>query len=323
LLQSLYRTSGGELKHDILVAEYSAALADEEGLLWVDMAGTPHEEAQAILADQFHFHPLAIEDTIQDIHGPKLDDYEKYLYTVLHAARVNPIDGDTATIELDLFLGPNYVVSYRHEPISAVEDLWQHASQDSRHMSQGADRLLVDLVSGLADAYLPVIDALTDAIDNLEDEVLDRASPATLQRIYDLKRAVSRLRRIMSPQREVVNRLSRDEISVIRPKVRIYFRDAFDHLVRLADILDSTRDILSGTLDIYLSATSNRLNEVMKVLTIVTTILMPMTLVASLYGMNFRVLPGAPLTGGFWGVIAACVVTGAVMTWWFRRRRWL
>lgn len=323
LIRSLYRTSAGELRQDIAPADYAAALADSGGLLWVDLASGPETEAQAILGDHFRFHPLAIEDALQDIHHPKLDDYEDYVYVVLHSVRVAPHDGETTTSELDFFAGRNYVVTYHREPVASLDDLWTHARRDPRHMAQGADLLLANLIGGLADGYLPVVDDLSEAIDDLEDEVLGRPTADTLQRIYTLKRAVSRFRRIISPQRDVVNRLSRDEITAIRPKARIYFRDAYDHMVRVGDILESVRDLLSGALDIYLSATSNRLNEVMKVLTIVTTVLMPMTLIASIYGMNFQRMPGLATGWGFPATVAVMLTLGAGMLIWLRRRRWL
>ncbi len=198
--------------------------------------------------------------------------------------------------ELDLFLGRNFVVtSYRSNEMPPVEQVWSRLDKDQRIMSHGADFLCHAILDALVDDYMPLIDKMDDEIEWLEDRVLEKPNPETLSRILGLKHSTLSLRRIISPQREIMNRLSRDEFPHIADKHRIYYRDIYDHLVRIQDLIESVRDIVSGTLDIYLSATSNRLNEIMKALTVVSTIFLPMSFFAGVYGMNFITFSRNPL----------------------------
>jgi magnesium transporter len=265
---------------------------------------------------------LAINDALREAYVAKIDNWGDYVYAVLHAVRFNPESLELVSREVDAFLGENYLVTYHAQPIQVVNSLWASCQNDQRRLEGGADHLLYRLLDLLTADYMPVVDRIDETIDHLEDEVFERPTQRTLNTIFSLKRAVLQLRRIISPQREVLNRLARDDYAMIDPKDRIYFRDVYDHLVRLADVNESLRDLISGTLDTYLSVTSNRINEVMKILTIFTALFMPISFLAGFFGMNF---PGLPFDRAvwLWGVVAIMVITPLGMFLWFRYKGWL
>jgi magnesium transporter len=291
-------------------------------MLWVDFGAEPLAVVEPPLRDQFGFHALAIDDALCEAHVPKIDDWGNYVYVVAHGVVFDPESLALSTRELDIFLGPNYLVTHHRQSISAVDRLWQNLSKDQRRLEFGADHLLYLLLDMLTADYLPVIDAFNTALDRLEGEMFSRPTPATLSTVFAVKRAALHLRRIIGPQREVLNKLARDDYAVIDPRDRMYFRDIYDHMVRLVDLNETLRELTSGALDTYLSITSNRTNEVMKVLTIISAFFMPISFLTGFFGMNFSRLPfDSPwLLVGALGVI---ITTPLLMFSWFRRRGWL
>lgn len=331
MIRSLYRNRNGKIRTDLRPDEYAAALKDPHGLLWVDFDGTPPEEDAPILLDSFGFHPLAVDDALQESHVPKVDDWGEYLYVALHAIVFNgqAQGGDCVdTQELDVFLGKHYIVTHHDEPIAAVGRLWTSWQRDERHLKGGADHLLYELADGIVADYMTAVDEMDDVIDRIEDEVFDRPTPDTLARIFQLKRAVLHLRRIISPQREVLNKLARDDYPVIDAKDRVYFRDVYDHLVRLYDINESLRDLVGGALDTYLSVINNRMNDIMKTLTVITTLFMPISFAAGFFGMNFfqpveeplKVWSSSPV---FVLAVLVMLATPVGMYLWVRRKGWM
>ncbi len=322
MIRTLYRSSKGGFTIDVPATHWRVALRDDGGLLWVDFGEEPPKVVEPLLREVFGFHQLAIDDALRDAYVAKIDNWGDYVYAVLHAVRFNAESLELVAREVDAFLGQNYLVTYHTHPIEAINNLWSSCQKDQRRLEQGADHLLYRLLDLLTTEYMPVIDRIDETIDQLEDEVFERPTQRTLNTIFSVKRAVLHMRRIISPQREVLNRLARDDYTMIDPKDRIYFRDVYDHLVRLADINESVRDLISGTLDTYLSVTSNRINLVMKVLTIFTALFMPISFLAGFFGMNFTGLPfDSPYL--LWGAIGAMVVTPIALLLWFRQRGWL
>ena len=328
MIRSFYRAQDGSLRTDLRPEEFTGILADAGGFLWVDLTGEPADSCEPILRDTFGFHPLAIEDALKQAHVPKVDDWGHYLYLVLHAVVFDKEDGGHLdTLELDVFVGKNYVVTHHEDPIAAVERVWTNCARgrDERHRKNGASRLLYDLADELVADFMPAVEEMDEAIDLIEDQVFARPAPATLERIFTLKRAVLHLQRIISPQREVLNKLARDDYAVIDARNRIYFRDVYDHLVRLHDFNESLRDLVGGALDTYLSVINNRMNEVMKTLTIITTLFMPISFVTGFFGMNFF----QPATDVWTGkhalvlTLAAMVLIPVGMYLWIRRRGWM
>jgi magnesium transporter len=328
MLRSLYLTADRQTHTDLPVDEYLRAMNDPKGILWVDFQGTSPEDDAPILLETFGFHPLAVDDALQESHVPKLDDWGEYLYIVLHSVLFDlNKSGDLSTQELDVFLGKNYVVTHHDEPIDALDRVWSTCQRDERYIKNGADHLLYRLIDELVASIMPVVEQMDEAVDESEDRIFNRPTPEMLERIFSLKRAILRMRRIIGPQREVLNKLARDEYKVIDSKARVYFRDVYDHLVRLYDIAESVRDLIGGTLDTYLSVVNNRMNDIMKTLTIITTLFMPITFVTGFFGMNYF-QPVTDLTAwtdrpAFFVILAILVLLPMAMYFWIRRRGWM
>jgi len=328
MIRSLYYSKSKPIRKDIPYAEFPKLIRDPRGLLWVDFADEPPESCLPIL-QAFGFHPLAIDDALQQTHAPKLDDWGGYLYIVLNYMSINENgkSWNTDIDELDVFLGQNYIVTHHDLPIPAIEETWSACDRDPRNVQDGADHLLYKITDYLVAGYMPAVEKIDDAIDQIEDQVFDKPSPRTLERLFALKRVLLAMRRILLPQREVLNKLARDDYRVIDPKDRIFFRDIYDHLVRLHDLNESLRDLVSGALDTYLSVVNNRMNDIMKTLTIITTFFMPITFVTGFFGMNFFG-PVANLVGWtdrqvFSVTVALMLLFPFGMYLWMRRRTWI
>jgi magnesium transporter len=319
---------GEELRTDIPVKEYAAILKNPNALLWIDFDDEPVPSAESILTGIFRFHPLAVDDALEETHTPKVDDWGDYLYIVLNAMVFNNDDGlSLTTKELDVFLGKNFVVTHHDSPISSIDEARAVCLRDKRYTSQGPDHLLYKIIDDLVTDYMGMVEAIDDQIDRVEDEVLVKAAPDTLDRIFSLKRVLLAMRRIIAPQREVLNKLARDDFEVVDPHDRIFFRDIYDHLVRLHDVNESMRDLVSGSLDTYLSVINNRMNDVMKTLTIITTLFMPISFLTGFFGMNFFE-PVAGLTNwtsrtAFGLALAVFILAPIGMVFWMKRRTWV
>ncbi len=328
MIRSLCFLPDQEPRTDIAIPEYAALLADPKALLWIDFDGEPNQTTEPILTGIFGFHPLAVDDALQETHTPKVDDWGDYIYLVLNAMTFSSADGlELTTRELDIFLGRNFMVTHHDDPLTFVEKARTLFFRDRRYTSHGPDHLLYKLIDDLVAEYMPMIEAIDDQIDRVEDEVLTKAAPDTLERIFTLKRIILSMRRILGPQREVLNKLARDDFEVIDPHDRVFFRDIYDHLVRLHDVNESMRDLISGSLDTYLSVINNRMNDVMKTLTIITTLFMPISFLTGFFGMNFFE-PVAGLTTWtsrpvFWMVLSVFIGVPTSMFIWMKRRTWV
>jgi magnesium transporter len=329
MIRSLYFNKDGLIKTDLPAEAFPAAMEDPNGMLWVDFEATPPETDEPLLRKVFGFHPLAVDDALQESHVPKVDDWDEYLYVVLHAVVFDRSNGGHVdTLELDVFLGRNYMVTHHDETIAAVDKVLSACQRDERLHENGIDYVMYRLTDEVVASYMPVVEEIDEAVDRCEDEVFGRATPEILSQIFTLKRAVLHLRRIIGPQREVLNRLARDDYKVIDARARVYFRDVYDHLVRLHDITESIRDLVSGTLDTYLSVINNRMNDIVKTLTIITTLFMPISFISGFFGMNFfqpvaaALLPwtGVPV---FVFTLAITLLTPIGMFLWIRRRGWM
>lgn len=328
MIHSLYRTSTGELQTDLDSQSMSIALQDRGGLLWVDLTDEPGASCEPILRQVFNFHPLAIEDALEEKHVPRVDDWGDYLYLVLHAIGFDPAAEEPLhTGELDVFLGRNYVVTYHTESIASLDRAWTASRRDPRYLGHGAARLLYRITDELVSHHMPAFDQIHEMIDQIEDEVFADPTTSTLERIFTMKRALLRLRRTIGPQRETLNKLARGDFAVVPIDDRIFFRDVYDHLVRLHELSENLRDLVSSALDTYLSVVNNRMNEIMKVLTVITTLFMPLSFLAGFFGMNFF-QPVEPLQGwtghtAFALMLTAMILSPLAMAIWMRRRHWL
>lgn len=328
MLRAIYFTGSGDLVTNLTPAQYTAALQDKTGLLWVDFGGEEPEPSETILIHTFGFHPLAVDDALNETHIPKVDDWDQYLYIAMHAISFLPGAEDITAIELDVFLGDNYIVTHHDLPIQALDRVWDQSHQDPRTLKRGADHVLYVLTDELIVDYMQVVETLDEEIEIVETEVIGRPSNQVVQRIFTLKRVTLHLRRVLSPMREVLNKLARDDYASIDARDRVYFRDVYDHLVRLHDISESLRDLVGGVLDTYLSVINNRMNEIMKTLTLITTLFMPISFIVGFFGMNFF-QPVSPILIPWTNnaaFILTLVVIGAAfagMFYWMRQRKWM
>ncbi len=328
MIRSLYFHPGKPIRKDVPPQEFPKLIRERRGLLWVNFANEPADTCLPILQG-FGFHPLAIDDALQEIHVPKIDDWGEYLYIVLNYMNIkeNGLFWEAEAEELDIFLGANYIITLHDTPIPGIEETWASCDRDPRTLQDGADHLLYKIADSIVNGYMPTVEKIDDAIDQLEDEVFGRPSPQTLERLFSLKRLLQAMRRILLPQREVLNKLARDDYRVVDPRDRIFFRDIYDHLVRLHDLNESLRDLVGGVLDTYLSVVNNRMNDIMKTLTIITTLFMPITFITGFFGMNFFE-PVAGLVGWtarqvFAATLGVMLLFPFGMFLWMRRRTWV
>ncbi len=328
MLRALYYQANGETLDVIDPSKFAGALQNQQGILWVDFGGESPEPTEQILLNTFEFHPLAIDDALHETHVPKVDDWESYLYIAMHAVSFSSGEEDIEAIELDIFLGSNFIVTHHDLPIDALNRVWDTCKRDARYYKHGADHILYKLTDELIVDYMQVVETLDEEIELVEDEVMEKPTNEIVQQIFTLKRATLHLRRVLSPLREVLNKLARDDYPVIDATDRVYFRDVYDHLVRLHDISESLRDLVGGVLDTYLSVINNRMNEIMKTLTLITTLFMPISFVAGFFGMNFFQPVSSALVPwtsnpAFIIMMIIVVATPFSMFVWMRRRRWM
>jgi magnesium transporter len=277
-----------------------------------------------LLSDVFRFHHLAIDDCFnRHIDPARIDDYGDYIFIIAQAIVYHERTEQLETTELNLFLGPNYVVSFHEQPLPFVSEVRRRCEGNGLELARGADFLAHALLDALVDDYQPPVEQLDDTLTRVEELVLARPQPVVLQEVLVLKRNVQRLRRTIIPQRDVVNRIARGEFPrVVRPESFIYYRDIYDHVVRVEQLVESVRDLADGVLNTYLGAVNNRMNEVMKTLSVVATILLPLTFIASIYGMNFKEMPELDWRYGYFAILGVMAMVALGMVVFFRLRRW-
>ena len=292
-------------------------------VLWVDLAA-PSIPELLILSDTFRFHPLSVEDAKSAVQYPKVEAYDGYLYIILHGIDFHTGDHCFATHDIDFFLGPNYLVTVHDGHSPSIGELREHATRNAKILGEGPVALFHRIVDAMVDSYRPEVDKLEERLDELEKAIFDAPDQRLVKRILEEKREVASLRRIITPQRDVIARLARRDFVDISTEMSFRFRDIYDHLVRIADDAMIFQDRITGMLDAHLSNVSNRLNEIMKVLTVVATIFMPPTVLVGAWGMN---VPLPRLPGGdaaqFWWVAGACIAMVVGMLGFFRRKRWV
>jgi magnesium transporter len=299
----------------------------EEGagvVFWVDI-GAPGPEEARLLTEVFQFHELAVEDAVAEIHHPKVEVYDGYLYAILHGIDFKASEHEFATHDADFFIGPNYLVTVTDGTSRSIPETQAACERNPRVMADGPVALAHRIIDTMVDHYRPAVDALEERIDELETAVFESGETReTNQEILDLKRDVASLRRIILPQRDVLSRLARREFPQVNEEMAYRFRDVHDHVVRITDDAMLYHDRLSAILEAHLSNVSNRLNEVMKFLTIFSVIFMPMTVLTGMYGMN---VPLVHFPGGegaqFWWILGIMATLSGTLIWFFRRRRWL
>lgn len=322
---------------------------DTATVTWINVDGVHQTGVIEALGNHFGIHPLVLSDIVNTRQRPKIEDYDEYLFVVLkmmyqgnngnqsgtdtirsqtdNISHHNPgrrVDGEITAEQVSLIIGPNYVISFQETP----EDLFNPIrnrlrSSSGRIRKKGADYLAYTLIDTIVDNYFVILETLGGKIEDLEDELLRFPGESTMLAIHNLKRDMIFLRRSVWPLREVTGFLERGESKLIHKTTRVYLRDVYDHTIQVVDNIETSRDILSGMLDIYLSTLSNRTNSVMKVLTIIATIFMPLTFIAGVYGMNFDNMPELRWYWGYPAVLLLMFIIGVVMLLFFKRKRWI
>ena len=330
---SILHHLNGEIKK-LSIKEFSHVCHQPDGVVWIDFEDPSDAEEETLLVALLDIHPLAIEDAQhgkeEEGHLPKVEDFGDYLFIIF-----NPIErknGQTErstekleirTSQLSAFLFKKMLVTHHYKPIRSIAYATQMCGKNPQMLGRGPDFLFHLIIDDLVDNYTPILDAMDDAIDSMEDEVFERPSQRCMVRILQLKKDIMTTRRIAVYQREMLNRLSRGEFGLISRDEMIYYRNVYDHLVRMTDLADSYRDVVSGLLDAYLSVTSNSLSQVMKVLTIISTIFLPLSFITGFFGMNFRFLPGAEWEYGVGAAAFFMLAVGLGMLWVFKRNKWM
>jgi magnesium transporter len=286
---------------------------------WIDLEGVDEDAARAALAP-LGIHPVAMDDVVSDVNRPKVDDYGDYLYVAVHSARWEEHQAP-ALREIDLLVGPHFLVTYHDAPTRSITAALEILPRRPELLARGPAIMLHFLLDELVDHYLPITETIAEQIDALEERCFDDEDSGTAASILRLKRGMSALRRIVGPQRDTVLALTRDEFRPIPAEIRPYLRDVYDRLARIGDLLDSFRDEVTSLLELNVSLVSNRMNQVIKTLTVIATIMLPLTVITGYYGMNFH-LPEYEWRWGPLFVIALLVVTAGGTWWYLRRRHW-
>jgi magnesium transporter len=320
----VYRSGEQKITEGVPAEQLPELLQDKSALIWVDME-RPTAADEQVLLDVFHFHPLTVEDCRENRHYPKIEEFPGYLYFIVHGVTADTSPDRFNTIELDGFLGRNYVITYHHETFRSINNVKLLLRTSPVSCQRGPAFLLHQILDQVVDYYSPVLDDFDDRVDRLEREIFGLKSPNNqiLSQIQDLKRGVLRLRRISNKQMDILLRMSRGEFSLIPDDMRPFYRDVHDHLVRVVDLAENYRDLINGSLEAYLSVISNRMNEIMKVLTIFSAIMLPLTFIAGVYGMNFDNMPELHSRFGYYGTLIVMAVVAVGMLIFFWRRGWL
>jgi magnesium transporter len=303
--------------------EECCAPADEARVTWINVEGVHQEQTIETLGQRFALHPLVVEDIVNTAQRPKMEEYGDYVFVVLKALYSGQ-DADLSAEQVSMVLGKDWVLSFEERAGDVFEPIRARLrTGGGRIRKMGADYLLYCLLDAIVDNYFVVLERLGDRIEVLEENLLADPAANALQQIHSLRGDTIFLRKSVWPLREVVSRLARAETALVSQSTATYFRDVYDHTIQVMDTVETFRDMVSGMHDTYLSSVSNRMNEVMKVLTIIATLFIPPTLIAGIYGMNFRYMPELDWRWGYPVVWLVMLAIEAAMLAFFRRRRWL
>jgi magnesium transporter len=329
---------------ELLLLKQSPEFKDH--IVWVDLCNPTEVEEELVLIQLFLFHPLAVEDCQrerlepdQGDHFPKVEEYDDFLYVIF-----NPIDPPTQSVsdfgegflgneekitidfrtrQVNAFIGKNFIVTHHYEPSRSIDHTRRIIQKNPQTLGRGPDYLYHFVIDQIVDGYNPTLEYFEDLLEEMETNIFDNPRPALLSQILSIKKAIQRLKRITTYQREMLYRLSRGEFRLITMEETVYYRNVHDHLVRITDVVESYRDLVNSLVDAHLSVTSNRLNNVMKVLTMMSTFFLPLTFITGIYGMNFDNMPELRWQHGYYAVIGLIISVSGGMALWFRRKGWL
>jgi magnesium transporter len=318
-----YVDNSGRLRRDLSVSELAEVIRTGAGQLWVDMR-VSSRQCIAMLDNVFNFHPLAVEDALNPRSRVKVDEYPGFLFCIVRGVRLRQETDDpydTETFNLNFFLGPNYLVTVHEGDSPAFATVSERVQRNPDLLQRGAERVMHSIMDSAIDAYFPLLDQIDEFIDGLEERVFSNFEEGAIHDAFSVKRLVLSLRRHLSPQREVFNVLSNRPTPLLAPDVQVYFRDIYDHSLRINDSLETYRELLSSVLESYLSQVSNRLGAITKGLSVVATISIPFVVVSGMWGMNFHEIPLAEHPHAFWYMLALQLGMAAALLILLRWRR--
>jgi len=309
-------------EHDIEAVAELKNLLEDSAVCWIDVQGLGDEEVLRGFADLFSIHPLALEDVVNVPQRPKIERFEEHTLCITRMALLR--DEGIEPEQVSLFVGPNYVLTFQEHSGDVFDPIRNRLRQGGPILrSSGPSYLAYTLLDAVIDGYYPIMEMFGEKLEGLEDEIVASPRPAVLHEIHQVKRDLLAVRRAIWPQREAINALIRDENPLITDTVRVYLRDCYDHCVQIMDAIETYRELAGGLMDVYLSSVGNRQNEVMKVLTIMASIFIPLTFMAGVYGMNFENMPELHTPWAYPLLLAAMVMVAVGMIVYFRRKGWL
>jgi len=312
--------SGAKQVEDL--TSISDLLSSPDTILWLD-ALDPSKQELALLAEEFGLHPLAMETYLSPHPRPRVDEYGEYIFLAAHTVGYNPDDLEVRLLELDLFVGKRYIVTLHKDELSFLSMITKRWMTNQELFAEGTGMLLYDVLDSLVDSYFPVLDEMNIRLDEIEDQIFEKGAEAPITQIFHLKRGLVLMRQVAAPLRDAVNTLIRRDQTLLSQRDITYLRDVYDHTLRIVDVLDTYRDILTSALDAYLTVISNQQNVVMKQLTVAATVLMSVGLIAGIYGMNFVVMPEIHWRFGYPYALGLMAVVSGVLLYYFKRVKWL
>jgi magnesium transporter len=295
----------------------------ESNCLWIDIQNPEQETIEPLLEERFGFHELATEDSLSANTLPKYDSFKEYDFFIFRTVDVNVSEHAAQTYKIAAFLGRNFLITLHQKQLQSIDTVCNRLKQDKRLLERGPDFLLYSIVDDMVDAHFPLLEQIEEAVDDLQDRIFENAKEGHLDELLHLKRDINVLRRHTLPQRELLNQISRGDAAFVQQQHLIYYRDAYDHMYRISETIDVDRDQMTGTMDAYLSVVANRTNEIMKVLTIFSATMLPLTLIAGIYGMNFEHMPELHWIHGYPFALGLMIFTAILMLLWFVVRGWI
>lgn len=325
----LYRSKAERVEEGFTAEDLPELLADETNLVWVDFLGetaTQIEVAKDIMLNVFKFHPLTIEDCLETRNQPKVEAFPDYLYFIVHGIKPEETNSTNfVTKELDGFLGKNFVVTFHAQRFQSIKIVKQQIRTSTFACRRGAAYLLHQILDHLIDLYMPIVDDFDNVINELEDRVflMKNSDNKILEEIMDLRRSVARLKRISSRQLDTLYRISHGEFPQIPENILPFYRDVYDHLLRISDLSENYRDLVAGLFDIHFAVGANKTNDIIKFLTIFSAIWLPLSFIAGVYGMNFENMPELKTGHGYFFTLAVMALVALTLLGYFWRKGWI
>lgn len=321
-ITAIHYNSAEFIKKELKEPEEAIALKNKEGVLWINIDGLQQTEIIERIGNLYDIHPLVLEDIVNTGQRPKIEDYDNFSFIVLKMIYEDKIE--LTAEQISIILGENFVISFQEKEGDVFENVRKRIMNGkSKIRNMGADYLAYSLIDSVVDNYFIILERLGERIEYLEEELVLNPEKNILREIHKLKSELLYLRKSIWPLREVIGYLYRGEIPLISRDILVYFRDVYDHSVQIIDTLETYRDMVAAMIDIYLSSVSNKMNEIMKMLTIIATIFIPLTYIAGVYGMNFKYMPELEWRWGYFSIMAIMAIIAIIMIIYFRRKKWL